>query len=79
MKRLYYFSGRNTPVVASSVSEARQKKRRGGDKIVAVRTPSAADRKAIAKGRWVRTRRDGKSPAKSRFGKGRGFGPKRKH
>lgn len=77
-KKLYFFAGRNTAVVASSAAEARRKKRRGGDKIVAVRTPSASDRRAISKGRWVRTRKDGKSPAKSRYGKGRGYGPPRR-
>ena len=29
-------------------------------------------------GGWDRTRKDGKSPAKSSVGKGRGYGPKRK-
>lgn len=77
-KKLYFFSGRNTAVVASSAAEARRKKRRGGDKIVAVRTPSAADRKKISSGKWVSTRRDGKSKATSKYGHGRGYGPKRK-
>lgn len=76
-KKLYFFAGRNTAVVASSAAEARRKKKRGGSKIVAVRTPSASDRKTISKGGWVRTRKDGKSPAKSKYGKGRGQGPKR--
>lgn len=77
-KKLYFFEGRNTAVVASSAKEARAKKKRGGDKIVAVRTPSAADKKKIANDTWVTTRRDGKSKAKSAYGKGRGYGPKRK-
>ena len=77
-KKLFFFSGRNTAVVASSAAEARKKKKRGGDKIVKVRTPSASDKKAISKGRWVRTRKDGKSPAKSKYGKGRGKGPPRR-
>lgn len=77
VKKLYYFSGRNTPVVASSAAEARKKKRRGGDKIVSVRTPSASDKRKMAKGTWVTTRRDGKSKATSKYGKGRGYGPKR--
>ena len=77
-KKLYYFEGRNTAVVASSAKEAREKKKRGGDKIVSVKTPSAADKKKMASGSWVRTRKDGKSPAKSSYGKGRGQGPKRK-
>jgi hypothetical protein len=76
--RMYYFKGRNTPVVASSAKAARAKKKRGGNQIVAVRTPSAADRRAMRKGKWVTTRRDGKSKATSRYGKGRGQGPKRK-
>ena len=76
-KKLYYFKGRNTPVVASSSKEARSKKKRGGDEIVAVKQPSAADKKAIANNRWVRTRKDGKSPSKSKYGKGRGYGPPR--
>jgi len=77
-KRLYFFGGRNTAVVASSAAEARRRKKRGSNKIVAVRKPSAADRKTIARGGWVRTRRDGKSPKKSRYGKGRGKGPRRR-
>jgi hypothetical protein len=77
MPKLYYFQGRNTPVVASSAKEARAKKKRGGDKIVSVRTPSSSDKKKMARGEWVRTRRDGKSPSKSRYGKGRGKGPPR--
>lgn len=76
-KKLYFFEGRNTAIVASSAKEARAKKKRGGDKIVAVRKPSASDKKAIANDRWVRTRKDGKSPAKSKYGKGRGYGPPR--
>lgn len=76
--KLYYFSGRNTPIAATSAKQARKKKKRGGNKIVAVRKPSSSERKAMRNGRWVRTRRDGKSPAKSRYGKGRGKGPKRK-
>lgn len=78
MSKLYYFKGRNTPVVASSAADARKKKKRGGDEIVAVKTPSAADKKKMARGEWVRTRKDGKSPSKSKYGKGRGYGPKRK-
>ena len=75
--KLYYFEGRNTAIVASSAAEARKKKKRGGDKIVAVKAPSASDKKTIASGRWVRTRKDGKSPEKSKYGKGRGYGPPR--
>jgi hypothetical protein len=75
--KLYYFKGRNTGIAARSVEEARAKKKRGGDELVAVRTPSEADSKAMAAGRWVRTRRDGKSPDQSSYGKGRGYGPPR--
>ena len=77
-KKLYWFAGRNTAIVASSAKEAREKKKRGGDKIVAVREPSAEDKKKIRNGEWVLTRRDNKSPAKSKYGKGRGKGPPRK-
>ena len=75
--KLYFFKGRNTAVVAPNASEARSRKKRGGEEIVAVRTPSASDQKAISEGRWVRTRKDGKSPEQSKFGKGRGYGPPR--
>jgi hypothetical protein len=56
--KLYFFSGRRTPVVAASAKAARAKKRRGGDKIVSIRTPTPAQRKAIAAGRWVGTPKD---------------------
>lgn len=70
---LYFFEGRNTGVYASNAAEARNKKKRGGDKIVKVlnKTPPK-------NGAWDRTRKDGKSPAKSAYGKGRGYGPPRK-
>lgn len=76
--KLYFFEGRNTAVVAPSAKVARKQKRRGGNRIVQVLEPSSADKKAIAAGRWVRTRRDGKPPSKSRYGKGRGKGPPRR-
>lgn len=76
--RLYYFEGRNTPVVADSAKAARAAKRRGGNRIEAVRTPSDADRRKMARGEWVRTRRDGKGPGSSKYGRGRGKGPPRK-
>jgi hypothetical protein len=44
---------------------------------VAVKSPSASDKKTMARGDWVRTRKDGKTPEKSAHGKGRGFGPPR--
>ena len=68
---LYFFEGRNTGVHASSAAEARKKKKRGGDKIVKVLN------KEPKPGVWDRTRKDGKSPEKSAYGKGRGFGPPR--
>lgn len=73
MPNRYFFEGRNTGIIANSAAEARKKKKRGGDKIVATHyniTPPKS-------GAWDRTRRDGKSPAKSSVGKGRGFGPPR--
>lgn len=76
--RLYYFKGRNTGIAARSAEEARKKKKRGGDELVAVRTPSDSEKSQMARGVWVRTRRDGKSPGQSRYGKGRGQGPARK-
>ena len=74
MPNRYFFEGRNTGIIANSAAEARKKKKRGGDKIVATHrniTPPKG-------GGWDRTRKDGKSPAKSAYGKGRGYGPKRK-
>jgi hypothetical protein len=75
--KAYYFRNRNTAVMARSLEEARAKKKRGGDELVAVRTPNETEKRQMAKGIWVRTRRDGKSPEKSRYGKGRGYGPPR--
>ena len=75
--KMFYFKGRNTPIIAESASAARAKKKRGGDEIVSVRKPSAADKMTISRGGWVRTRKDGKSPEKSTYGKGRGYGPPR--
>ena len=72
MTNRYFFEGRNTAVLANTAAEARRKKRRGGDKIVAVH------RNVKMPKTWDRTRRDGKSPEKSSFGKGRGYGPPRK-
>lgn len=70
---LYFFEGRNTGVYADSAKAARAKCRRGCGKIVKVLQKSPPKN-----GAWDRTRRDGKSPAKSSVGKGRGYGPKRK-
>jgi len=77
--RLYYFKGRNTGIAAKSADEARAKKKRGGDELVAVRTPNETERSQMSRGIWVRTRRDGKSPDQSKYGKGRGQGPARKN
>ena len=74
MANRYFFEGRNTGIIANSASEARAKKKRGGDKIVAVHRNITPPKN----GAWDRTRKDGKSPAKSSVGKGRGYGPKRK-
>ncbi len=73
MAKLYFFEGRNTGIYAESAAAARKKKKRGGDKIVKVlnKTPPKG-------GGWDRTRKDGKSPEKSKYGKGRGYGPPRK-
>lgn len=69
---LYFFEGRNTGVHAASAAAARKKCKRGCGKIVKVlnREPKGKS--------WDRTRKDGKSPAKSKYGKGRGYGPPRK-
>ena len=76
-KKLYYFEGRNTPVVARSVAEARKNMKRGGKKLVKVRKPTESEMKQIRNDKWITTRVDGKSKRKSSFGKGRGFGPPR--
>ena len=60
MAKLYFFEGRNTGIYANSAAEARKKCKRGCGKIVKVlnKTPPK-------NGGWDRTRKDGKSPAKS--------------
>ena len=73
MPNRYFFANRNTGIIANSAAEARKKKKRGGDKIVAVHHNITPPKD----GAWDRTRRDGKSPAKSSYGKGRGQGPPR--
>jgi hypothetical protein len=73
MAKLYFFEGRNTGIYAESAAAARAKCKRGCGKIVKV-----LDKKPPKNGAWDRTRRDGKSPAKSSVGHGRGHGPKRK-
>ena len=74
MPNRYFFEGRNTGIIANSAAEARAKKKRGGDKIVATHRNITPPKN----GAWDRTRSDGKSPAKSSVGKGRGQGPARK-
>ena len=73
MPNRYFFENRNTGIIANSAAEARKKKRRGGDKIVATHYNVTPPKN----GAWDRTRRDGKSPSKSSYGKGRGQGPAR--
>ena len=73
MANRYFFEGRNTGIIADSASAARAKKKRGGDKIVAVHKNITPPKN----GAWDRTRRDNKSPAESKYGKGRGQGPPR--
>ena len=57
MANRYFFSGRNTGIIADSASAARAKKKRGGDKIVAVHHNITPPKN----GGWDRTRRDGRS------------------
>ncbi|MGL5720306.1 MAG: hypothetical protein ACRCYP_05895 [Alphaproteobacteria bacterium] len=79
----YYFKDkktgkkRNTAVFATSAGAAKKKLRRPSAEnavVYSVRTPKAGETKG---GKWSRVRADGKSPKKSKYGKGRGFGPKR--
>lgn len=67
----------NTPVFASSARQAKQKAQFKAERliVVSVRTPKPGEGKG---GGWSRIRKDGKSPAKSKYGKGRGNGPSRK-
>ena len=73
MTNRYFFEGRNTAVRANSVKEARARCKRGCGKLVKVHRNVPA----VKAGVWDRTRKDGKSPAKSAYGKGRGYGPPR--
>jgi len=73
MAKLYFFEGRNTGIYAESAAAARKKCKRGCGKLV-----KTLDKTPPKNGAWDRTRKDGKSPAKSSVGKGRGYGPKRK-
>ena len=73
MAKLYFFEGRNTGVYADSTAAARAKCKRGCGKLV-----KTLNKTPPKNGAWDRTRKDGKSPAKSSVGKGRGYGPRRK-
>ena len=79
-----WFAGRNTAVVVSAdsrsqaITKARELKRRGGNEVVSARPLTGTSLKQANSGKWVRERSDGKSPAKSSVGKGRGQGPPRK-
>lgn len=58
--KLIWFAGRSTPAVASSVEEARAKGSAGSKgEVVATREPNEDERKAIAKGEWIRARPPG--------------------
>jgi hypothetical protein len=81
--KAYYFKSRstgkerNTAVLAESADAARAKLRRPAPKdavVVAVRSLQPEEAKG---GKWSRIRKDGKTPAKSAYGKGRGYGPRR--
>lgn len=73
MAKLYFFEGRNTGIYAESAAAARAKCKRGCGKLV-----KTLNKTPPKNGAWDTTRRDGKSKAKSSYGKGRGQGPKRK-
>ena len=69
---LVWFEGRTTSVVVDAatreqaIRKARAKKVAGNDKAVAAaRVANESERSQIAKGTWIRTRPDGKSPAES--------------
>ena len=73
MAKLFFFEGRNTGIYAESAAAARAKCKRGCGKLV-----KTLNKNPPKGGAWDHTRKDGKSPTKSKHGKGRGFGPKRK-
>lgn len=78
---LYFFKSkstgklRNTGVHAASAKAARKKLKRPAPSDAVVYKVLKKEPKG---GGWDRTRADGKSPSKSRLGKGRGYGPKRR-
>jgi hypothetical protein len=79
--KLYYFAGRNTPVVASSEAAARKKCKRGCGALVKTRSPTASENKTMARGGWVRSRASGKAPPSKgvvKSGGSTGYGPSRK-
>lgn len=65
--RLVWYEGRNTPAVIKSGQT--RKKKKGEGKVVKSRPPTAAERKQIAKGQWVRVDKKNRTPG----GKG-GYG-----
>jgi hypothetical protein len=79
---LVYFGGRRTPVVASAetrseaISKARERKKRGGDRVVSARVANAGEEKVIRSGKWVRSGPNGEAPGGSKL---RGHGPKPKN
>jgi hypothetical protein len=81
MAKLFFFKDkvtgkvRNTGVDAESASAAKAKLKRPPKERAVV--AKVLTKSKVSKG-WDRTRMDGKSPAKSAHGKGRGFGPPRK-
>jgi hypothetical protein len=81
--KAYYFKDkvtgkkRNTAAFGTSAADAKEGiTRPSPDRAVVykVRTPEPGEG---AGGRWSRIRADGRSPATSSLGKGRGFGPPR--
>ena len=76
-----WFEGRRTPVVVSAntrsqaISKARKAKRRGGDKVISVRTLTGTAATQAKAGKWVRTGPNGEAPGKSNL---RAYGPKPK-
>ncbi|MEL7494638.1 MAG: hypothetical protein AAGJ95_11845 [Cyanobacteria bacterium J06554_11] len=76
-----WFEGRRTPVVVNAdtrsqaISKARSAKRRGGNKVVSVKTLTGTQASQARAGKWVRTGPNGEAPGKSKL---RGYGPKPK-
>jgi hypothetical protein len=66
--RLVWYEGRNTPAVVKSGQT--RKKKKGEGKVVKSRPPTAAEQKQIAKGKWVRVDKTGKTPSSKGYGTG---------